>query len=100
MKNDIQNQTPEERMITTIRYAKNTLYNSDICGKLFQIAHYCEELITANQDTELHKLLDALVDLDDFVKRAKRSKMKVHDVIFLNDTLSKALKSYPTNVAA
>ena len=100
MKKEIKNQTPEERMITTLRFAKNTLYNSGICGKFFQICYYAEELITANQDTEKREMLDALIDLDDFAKRAKRSKMKVNDLMYLLDTLKSALNSNPVNVAA
>jgi hypothetical protein len=100
MKQDIKNQTPEERMITTLRFAKNTLYNSGICGKLFQITYYCEELITANQDTPHTAKLDALVDLDDFGKRAKNNKMAAIDMIEMIETLGKALKSNPIEVAA
>jgi hypothetical protein len=100
MKNDIKNQSPEERMITTLRFAKNTLYNSGICGKFFQIAYYCEELITANQDTLEVSKLDALIDLHDFAERAKRNKMAAVDMIELIETIGTALKSNPVEIAA
>lgn len=87
-------------MITTLRFAKNTLYNSGVCGKLFQIAHYAEELITANQETDKREMLDALVDLDDFAKRAKRRKMKVNDVFYLITTIQDALKTNPVTAHA
>lgn len=45
-------------------------------------------------------MLDALVDLDDFAKRAKRKKMKVNDVFYLITTLQDALKSNPVSAHA
>lgn len=93
MNQNIKNQTPEERMITTLRFAKNTMYTSGICGKLFQIAHYCDEIITANQGTELSQHLDALDSLRDFALRAKRKNVTTKDMIDLIRTISEALNT-------
>ena len=100
MKKDIKQQSPEDRMITTLRLAKNTLYNSGICGKFFQIAHYCQELITANQDSIHTQKLNALVDLDDFAKRAQRENMATRDMLAMLETITQALRANPSEVAA
>lgn len=95
MKQDIKNQSAEERMITTLRFAKNTLYNSGICGKLFQIGYYAEELVTANQDTELRDQLDALDSFRDFILRAKRRNVTSKDMQSMVETIKEALKATP-----
>jgi type VI protein secretion system component VasK len=95
MKQNIKNQSAEERMIITLRYAKNTLYTAGICGKLFQIGHYAEELVTANQDTTLREQLEALDSFRDFVLRAKRKNVTSKDVHQMALTLSTALNVAP-----